>query len=124
MTKTDLKNEREILAAHADRLNEGLRGTAAYPPMTWEQQKTLAPLLELAELLIEALVVEPSPAFVQNLGQRLALAAVRGQLPLMERYRKAILWGAATLGSTLSLLGLVLLYRVRQRDAPSSTPVG
>jgi hypothetical protein len=119
----DAKIEREILAAHADQLNAGLRGSAAYPSMTSEQRSILAPLLQVAEWLAEALVfVEPSPAFVQKLGQELALAATKSQLSLFERYRKAILVLVATLGSALSLLGLVLFYLVRQRDTAQSTP--
>lgn len=116
--------EREILAAHADRLNSGLRGSAAYPPMSSAQRSALAPLLQLAEWLSETLVmVDPSPTFVQNLGQELAVVGVRSQLSLFERYRKAILVMVATIGSGLSLVGLVLLYLFRQRDATESTPV-
>lgn len=117
--------EREILAAHADRLNEGLRGRGAYPAMTSEQRRALAPLLQLAEWLAEALVlVEPPPTFVEKLGQELALAAAQSQLSLLERYRKTILVGAAALGSALSVVGLVLFYLFRQRDAARSTPTG
>jgi hypothetical protein len=120
----DKQIEREILEAHADRLNAGLRGLAAYPPMTSDQQRSLEPLLQLAERLYEALVpVELSPAFVQSLGQELALAMARNQLSLVERYRKVILVAAATLGSALSLVGLVLFYLFRQRDTTPSTPV-
>jgi hypothetical protein len=119
----DERIEREILAAHADRLNAGLKGFAAYPPMTSDQRRTLEPLLRLAERLCQALVpVEPSPAFVQGLGQELAQAAARSQLSLVERYRKTILVTAATLGSVLSLVGLVLFYLFRQRDTAQSTP--
>lgn len=119
----DAKVEREILAAHADRLNAGLRGAAAYPPMTSDQRRILAPFLQLAEWLSETLVmVEPSPTFVHRLGQDLALAAAQSQLSLFERYRRAILVAAATLGSALSLLGLVLFYLFRQRDAAQTTP--
>jgi hypothetical protein len=119
----DAKSERAILIAHADRLNAGLRGPAAYPPMTSEQQRVLAPLLQLAEWLSETLVmVEPSPTFVQRLGQELALATARSQLPLLERYRRGIFVGAATLGSAVSLVGLVLFYLFRQRDTAQSTP--
>jgi hypothetical protein len=116
------KTEREILAAHADQLNAGLRGADAYPAMTAEQQRTLTPLLQLAELLAELLIiVEPSPGFVQKLGQELALMAAQSQLSLFDRYRRGILVAAATLGSTLSVVGLVLFYRFRQRDTPPST---
>jgi hypothetical protein len=118
----DTQVEREILAAHADRLNAGLQGPAAYPSMTSEQQRRLNPLLQLAELLAEVLVlVEPSPTFVQRLGQELALAATRSQLSLLERYRKAILVGVATVGSALSLVGLVLFYLFRERDTAQGT---
>ncbi len=116
--------EREILTAHADRLNVGLRGPAAYPQMTSAQRRALAPLLQLAEWLAEAFVmVEPSPVFVQNLGQELALTAARSQLSLFERYRKAILVMVATVGSALSVMGLVLFYLFRQRDTAKSTPM-
>ena len=115
--------EREILATHADRLNAGLRGPAAYPSMTLDQRVAVEPLLQLAERLYKSLMpVEPSSAFVRRLGQELALAAGSSQLSLMERYRKVILVTAATLGSALSLLGIVLFYLFRQRDATRSTP--
>jgi hypothetical protein len=118
---SDLQTEREILATHAEQLNAGLRGTAAYPSMSVEQQSSLAPLLQLAELLADVLIlVQPSPIFVQRLGQELALAAVKGQLSLFGRYRKGILLGLATIGSTLSLVGLFKFYRLRQREAPQS----
>jgi hypothetical protein len=120
---TNAQVEADILAAHADHLNSGLRGSAAFPSMTSDQRRTLTPLMQLAEWLSELLIaVEPRPAFVQRLGQELALAATRSQLSLLERYRKAIVFGLATLGSALSLLGLVLFYLFRQRDTTRSTP--
>ncbi len=119
----DERMEREILAAHADHLNAGLKGLVAYPPMTPEQRHVLEPLLQLAERLYQVLIpVEPSPAFVQKLGQDLAMATARGQLSLVGRYRKVILVTAATLGSALSLGGLVLLYLFRQRNTAQRTP--
>lgn len=119
----DEQVEREILAAHVDRLNTGLRGSAAYPPMNPERRHALEPLLQLAEQLFEALVpVEPSPAFVQKLGQELALAATQSQLSLIERYRRAILVTVATLGSAVSLVGLILFYFFRQRNTSQGTP--
>jgi hypothetical protein len=82
----------------------------------------LVPLLQLAEWLSDALVrVEPSPIFVRSLGQELAEAAAWHQLPLFERYRKAILLLAATVGSALSLIGLVVLYLFRQRETVKGT---
>lgn len=114
---------REILAAHADQLNAGLKGPAAYPAMATGQRLALEPLLQLAEWLYQTLTpVEPSPVFVQRLGQELALAATRSQLSFIERYRRGILVTTATLGSALSLAGLVLLYLFRQRAASRSTP--
>lgn len=126
--------EREILTDHIDRLDAGLEGPAAYPPMAPDQRRALEPLLELAEWLYSVLVpVEPSPAFVLKLSKELALAAAdllipetaatkdRGQLTLIKRHRKPILFTAASLGSVLSLLGLVLLYMFRQRDTVRST---
>ena len=119
----DVLVEREILARHAEQLNVGLRGKVAFPSMTSEQQSVLAPLLQLAEWLSDTLIaVDPSPTFVQKLGQELAQVAATSQLSLFERYRKAILVTVATLGSALSLVGLVLLYFLRQRDTARSTP--
>jgi hypothetical protein len=119
----DEKVEREILAAHADRLNSGLRGSDAYPSVNSDQRHALMPLFKLAEWLSETLVmVEPSPIFVQRLGQDLAMAATHSQLSLLERYRKAILLVVATIGSALSVVGLVLFYLFRQRGAAEGTP--
>lgn len=119
----DERIEREILAAHTERLNTGLRGQNAYPPMTGEQLHALEPLLQLAELLFEVLVpVEPSPVFVKRLGEELTAAATRSQLSLLERYRKGILVTVATLGSALSLAGLILFYFFRERDTAQGTP--
>ena len=119
----DEKVEREILAAHADRLTAGFRGADAYPSMDSDQHHALMPLLKLAEWLSETLVmVEPSPVFVQKLGQDLAMAATQSQLSLLERYRKAILFVVATVGSALSVVGLVLFYLFRQRDTAKGTP--
>ena len=119
----DEKLEREILAAHADRLNAGLRGSGAYPTMNSDQRHALMPLLKLAEWLSETLVmVEPSPIFVQRLGQDLAMAATQSQLSLLERYRKAILLMVATVGSALSVAGLVLFYLFRQRGPAEGRP--
>lgn len=115
------RTTREILAAHAEQLNAGLSGPAAYPAMNSDQLLTLEPLLQLAEQLYHALTpVSPSPAFVRKLGQELALAAARSQLSIIERYRREILMAAAALGSALSVLGLVLFYLFRQRDTPGS----
>ena len=112
----DERIEREILAAHADRLNAGLEGLAAYPSMTSEQRHALEPLLQLAEQLYKVLVpIDPSPVFVRELGQELALVAARSQLSILERYRKAILVTAATIGSAMAALGLCLLLVPRRR---------
>ena len=112
---------REILASHTDRLNAGLKGSAAYPEVTAGQRSALESLLQLAEWLYQALTpVEPSPVFVQKLGQELALAAVRSQLSFVERYRRRILVTAATLGSVLSLMGLVFFYRQRATSRSTS----
>jgi len=124
----DTQIEQEILAAHAERLNGGLVGRDAFPPMTLDQQQILEPLLQLAEQLYKVLVpVQPSPVFVQKLGQELAQAAVWGQLSLIQRYRRAIVLSVATLGSAFSLAGLVLFYLFRRRDsiptAPAALPV-
>ena len=66
----------EVLAAHADHLNEGGDHTPTYLAMFPEDQETLAPLLELATQVKLALApVRMSPAFRVQLHAALVRAA-------------------------------------------------
>ncbi len=70
----------------------------------------------MEELLAEMLTpVEPSPRFVQALGQDLVRRAARQPVRFVERYRRMIVVGLAALGSALSLAGLLLFYLLRGR---------
>lgn len=96
----------EVLAAHAD----GLTGSPAaiqQVHMTNEERSRLAPLFELAERLQHSMPpVQPSAAFVQNLGKDLMHKA-RRQIALTKRVRRITLIGAAALGSLLSIASVV-----------------
>ena len=96
----------EVLAAHAD----GLTGSPAaiqQVHMTNEERSRLAPLFELAERLQHSMPpVQPSAAFVQNLGKDL-MDKARRQIALTKRVRRITLIGAAALGSLLSIASVV-----------------
>jgi hypothetical protein len=124
----------EILAAHADKLNARGKEEAEYLAALPERQDTLHPLLALARRVKDALApVEPDPAFRKNLGLSLLAAArqravsrlslrakgsAKAQHPvkLFRRHRKEILIGAATLGSVVSVAGIVA-YWIHTRSA-------
>ena len=128
----------EILATHADKLNAGVNEEAEYLATLPEHQDTLQPLLALARKVKDALSpVKPDPAFCENLHLRLLAAAhqrsasrlslraepqaegsTKSQRPvhLFRRHRKEILIGAATLGSVVSVAGIVA-YWIHTRAA-------
>ncbi|HHS97843.1 MAG TPA: hypothetical protein ENK08_08090 [Chloroflexi bacterium] len=115
----------ELLAAHADRLNDP---SAPLPEPRPEEMKYLAPLMEIAERLKATLVpVEPSAAFVRSLRRELVEAARRRQTP-SQRSRRGWIIGAAALGSALSVAGVVALIlrlrRERFQPQPSAGPAG
>jgi hypothetical protein len=118
----------QILATHADKLNAGVNEEAEYLATLPEHQDTLRPLLALARKVKDALaLVEPDPAFCENLRLGL-LAAARQRLAsqlsskpqrpvhLFRRHRKEILIGAAALGSVVSVAGIVA-YWIHTRAA-------
>ena len=127
----------EILATHADKLNAGAKEEAEYLTTLPEHQDMLQPLLALARRVKDALApVEPDPAFRENLRLSLLAAAhqravsrlslraesqaegsTKSQHPaqLLRRHRKEILIGAATLGSVVSVAGIV--YWIHTRSA-------
>jgi hypothetical protein len=119
----------EILATHADKLNAGVNEEAEYLATLPEHRDTLQPLLAVARKVKDALaLVEPDPAFCENLRlgllaaalQRLAsrLSSTKSQRPvhLFRRHRKEILIGAAALGSVVSVAGIVA-YWIHTRAA-------
>ncbi len=115
----------EILAAHADKLNKGQRGTAGLPYPAYSQLPSVWPLLHIAERVQSALVpVQPDPAFVRQLGKQLVTVTSESRKATTVRTRKAVVVGAAVLGSAVSLasaIGVVIyLIRHRGRLRPSS----
>lgn len=107
----------EVLAAHT----EELIGQPARPQpihMTEEERDELVPLFHLAERLQQVMQpVQPSANFVHSLGQELVDNA-RRQIALTKRFRRAVLIGAAALGSLLSVasvVGAIVFVVVRLR---------
>jgi hypothetical protein len=128
------KEQIEILATQADKMNIGTNEEAEYLATLPEHQDTLQPLLALARKIKDALTpVEPDPAFCENLRLSLLAAArqrlvsrlslraegsTESQRPihLFRRHRTEILIGAAALGSVVSVAGIVA-YWIHTRAA-------
>jgi len=105
----------EVLTAFTDNLNTGTARREVYLEQVGRKQDELQGLLDLAEQLKRILVpVQPSPVFVANLARRLgAASAGRGTHALRDHWRE-IVFGAAAVGSALSVVGLVA-YLLRHR---------
>ena len=96
----------EVLAAHA----EGLIGGAQVMQrldVTAEERDHLFPLFQLAEQLQQGMQpVQPSAAFVRSLGRELVDNA-SSQTALAKRPRRAVVIGAAVMGSLVSIASVV-----------------
>lgn len=106
----------EILAAHADCLNEGICRKEDYLAMFPDYRAQLAPLLEVAEAVKGALLpVRLDNAFRENLKAELLRAApqyLESQAHQTEGPSRRWLIGAAV-GSALSMIGLAYFIRAR-----------
>lgn len=119
----DSKLAAEILAAHAEGLRRAEDYSEEYAKLFPEHRDELAPLLRLAVEVKEALAPSrPSPAFSQELGQRLLHAAedALAKTPPPRPVWRRIPLRLAALGSALSIVGLVsyLLAMRRVRSQP------
>jgi hypothetical protein len=115
----------EILAAHADHLNRGGNG-ADYLVMFADHRDQLEPLLALAERVKGVLVpLQVSPAFRDQLRRDLT-AAAQGRKglsqPARPNHRLELFIGAAAIGVSVSLAGLVAYLR-RNRSGRSARVV-
>ncbi len=111
----------EILAAHADKLNQGPVKRADLPYAGYANLPSIGSLLDLAERIQAVLVpVQPDPAFVRQLGQQLVIASSTNHRATTERTRRAVVVGAAVLGSAVSLASAVgvAAYLLRHRGRP------
>ena len=104
----------EILAAHADQLNrvgEGTHYLEAFP----DYRDALAPLFALAERVKRVLVpLKVRKHFRDQLRRDLAIAAPEKQaLAPQSTHSHRLEWviGAAVIGVSVSLLGIVALWR-------------
>ena len=108
----------EVLSAHAEAM-AGRLGAMQQTRPTEAEISQLASLFQLAEQLQQTMQpVRPSAAFVQNLGKELVDGAQR-QVALTKRLRRAVLIGAAAVGSLLSIasvIGAIVFVVVRWRD--------
>ena len=96
----------ELLATHAEGLI-GQREAIQQINMTDEEHGRLAPLFQLAERLQQSMQpIQPPADFVRSLGKGLVDNA-RHQIVLAKRLRRAVLIGAAALGSLLSIASVV-----------------
>ena len=109
----------KVLAAHSEGLT-GRQEAIQQINITDEERHRLAPLFQLAERLQQSMQpVQPSATFVRSLGRELADNAKR-QIALTKRLRRAMLIGAAALGSLLSIASVVgailfVIARLRAR---------
>ena len=114
----DRRTVADILAAHADKLNQERPEMAALPEVSAGQLSALEPLMRVAEHVQGALApVQPSPAFVRQLGQQLIVATSHSRKAVTLRTRRAILIVAAALGSAVSIASAVgvMIWLIRRR---------
>jgi hypothetical protein len=115
----DNKRATEVLSAHAEQLLGRPQAMRQANP-TDEELDQLSPLFQVAERVHETMQpVQPSAAFIHNLGQELIDGAKR-QVALTKRLRRAVLIGAAAVGSLLSIASVIgavvfLIVRLRER---------
>ena len=119
------KRAAEALSIHANGLI-GKPQSKQQINLTNAERKQLTPLFQLAERLHQNMsAIQPSPAFVRSLGQELADSA-KHQITLTKRLRKAVLIGAAAVGSLLSIasvVGAVVFVVVRWRERMQSQTI-
>jgi len=95
--------------------------------LTDEEHSRLAPLFQLTERLQQSMQpVKPSAAFARSLGKELVDYAKR-QIMLTKRVRRAMLIGAAALGSLLSIasvVGAIVFVIARLRARAQARAIG
>lgn len=112
----DRKEERELLAAHADQLIDPTIGLST----GLTRNERVQGLLDLAEQLQAILVpVAPDAHYRRRLHGDLILEAQRRQSEpkagLLQQHRKDILIGAAAVGSVASVVGVAVAVVLRHR---------
>jgi hypothetical protein len=115
----DKKRAAEVLSAHAEELLGRPQAMRQVSP-TREEISQLTPLFQIAKQVHKTMQpVQPSAVFVHNLGQEL-IDGAKHQLALTKRLRRAVLIGAAAVGSLLSIASVIgaivfLIVRLRER---------
>jgi len=114
-----------FLASHADALIKGMDMTPRFRSRFPEDLSELAPLLQLAEAVKDALPPVPSPEFKKKLGRKLleygpAEITVNPSIPQLRWLWLAV----AGVTSALSITGVVLLLLRRSKVVrkPSGHP--
>jgi hypothetical protein len=110
----------ELLADHADALNQGRDTTAALLNHYGQDTPDLATWLSLARSLKASLEpVAPADAFKANLHQQLLQSRPN---PTSQPIRSIWWIGAAAVGSLLPLAGLLIWFFRRPRPESQPTP--
>lgn len=112
------KRVAQVLSVHADGL-AGRPEAMQQINLTGAERDQLTHLFQLAERLHQNMrPVQPSAAFVRSLGKELVNNA-KHQVALTKRLRRAVLIGAAAIGSLLSIasvVGAIVFVLVRWRE--------
>ena len=88
----DERTVTDILAAHADRLNQEQRGTTTLQDVSAEQLVALEPLMRLAERVQSTLApVQPTPTFVRQLSQQLIATASQSRKTMTRQALRRLL---------------------------------
>ena len=112
------KRAAQVLSAHANEL-AGRPEAMRQINLADAERNQLTPLFQLAERLHQNMrPVQPSAAFIHSLGKEL-VHNTKHQVALTKRLRRAVLIGAAAIGSLLSIasvVGAVVFVVVRWRE--------
>jgi 2-polyprenyl-6-methoxyphenol hydroxylase-like FAD-dependent oxidoreductase len=118
----DERHLAEILALYADALSRGEDDSAdILARYSEEERKRVESLLGITDLLRTALVpVEPSAAFVRDLGEMLSQRAIDRGRSIARQTRQTMLLVMAALGWAVSVVGIIAFVLRRRRTVVSS----
>ena len=107
----------ELLASHADLLNAGEEQADAYSARYGSRDEISALFLLARRLKLALAPVSPGAAYREQLYGELAQTPGQIVVSTSPSYGRKVWFGAATVGSLLSLAGLVFWLRRHRDDA-------
>jgi hypothetical protein len=127
----DQGSVRESLSQHVDQLTAGVDNTTLHlsaQPAIQDELESLFTLIRRLRMHLRALTTEPSPAFQEGLRIKLVAAATQQALhqgnghhtSFYPAHRRGILFGAAALGSLVSVAVFVVASRSRTHSNSKS----